>query len=268
MRMARPKAINYLIQTYARYAILSHTWLQKKPEIVFEDARIQEAGEQFKPSGVQPMESWKDSVISPKRSSECHLRGWTRSASIKTAPRSSKIHPFYVSLYPIHLRHLPLIPSLADMHLDRWFTRGWTLQELLAPKKIKFYNKLWDSLTTSENDKIMSSSSGRMMRQKRVTGFPTWRHGPWDCLANGMGGQANYYAWRGPRLLSKGVFNVSFSIAYGEGAQRAFFRLLEAILTAFSNPLDILNWPPSFDSADTRFAHAAFESGELPQSQP
>jgi hypothetical protein len=48
------------------------------------------------------------------------------------------------------------------------------------------------------------------------------------------------------RLLSDGETG-SFSIAYGEGAQRAFFRLLEAILTAFSNPLDILNWagPPS-----------------------
>jgi hypothetical protein len=57
----------------------------------------------------------------------------------------------------IYLANTITLP--ADMHLDRWFTRGWTLQELLAPKKIKFYNKLWDSLTTSKNDKTMSSSS-------------------------------------------------------------------------------------------------------------
>jgi hypothetical protein len=30
---------------------------------------------------------------------------------------------------------------------DLWFMRGWTLQELLAPKKIKFYLNTWCPLT-------------------------------------------------------------------------------------------------------------------------
>ena len=29
---------------------------------------------------------------------------------------------------------------------DEWFTRGWTLQELLAPKKVAFYNTEWEHL--------------------------------------------------------------------------------------------------------------------------
>ncbi len=36
--------------------------------------------------------------------------------------------------------------SLFDMGKDRWFTRGWTLQELLAPQKIIFYSKNWEPL--------------------------------------------------------------------------------------------------------------------------
>lgn len=29
-----------------------------------------------------------------------------------------------------------------------WFTRGWTLQELIAPKKLTFFNSKWKSLWT------------------------------------------------------------------------------------------------------------------------
>ncbi|KAJ8507201.1 hypothetical protein ONZ45_g10417 [Pleurotus djamor] len=36
--------------------------------------------------------------------------------------------------------------------VDEWFQRGWTLQELLAPERLKFYNKYWDPLTDDEYD--------------------------------------------------------------------------------------------------------------------
>lgn len=29
---------------------------------------------------------------------------------------------------------------------SRWFTRGWTLQELIAPPLVQFYDKKWTSL--------------------------------------------------------------------------------------------------------------------------
>lgn len=31
-----------------------------------------------------------------------------------------------------------------------WFTKGWTLQELLAPKEVEFYAKDWTILTTKQ----------------------------------------------------------------------------------------------------------------------
>jgi hypothetical protein len=30
----------------------------------------------------------------------------------------------------------------------KWFTRGWTLQELIAPKNVEFYNASWTFLGT------------------------------------------------------------------------------------------------------------------------
>lgn len=33
-----------------------------------------------------------------------------------------------------------------DLALARWFTRGWTLQELIAPVKLVFFIASWESL--------------------------------------------------------------------------------------------------------------------------
>ncbi|KAK5654620.1 hypothetical protein OQA88_6941 [Cercophora sp. LCS_1] len=33
---------------------------------------------------------------------------------------------------------------LSDLKRCRWFTRGWTLQELIAPEKVIFFNKSWN----------------------------------------------------------------------------------------------------------------------------
>src|SRR4051812_28056590 len=44
----------------------------------------------------------------------------------------------------------------AQFAASRWFTRGWTLQELLAPKSVVFYGRDWTWLGTrvSLSDKI------------------------------------------------------------------------------------------------------------------
>ena len=51
--------------------------------------------------------------------------------------------------------HLADTTSFRTLRQDPWFTRGWTLQELLAPRRIKFFEKSWRHVTLDSinNDK-------------------------------------------------------------------------------------------------------------------
>jgi hypothetical protein len=40
--------------------------------------------------------------------------------------------------------------TVANFGESRWFTRGWTLQELIAPLKVEFFSKEWQHLGTKD----------------------------------------------------------------------------------------------------------------------
>lgn len=140
--------------------------------------------------------------------------------------------------------------SLYDLPFDRWFTRGWTLQELLAPLRIKFYNKNWHPITDFPNDKIDTKE----MEGFREPEYSLQFHLLGDAVLAATGINMNHIRTFKPgfhepplpermRWISRrdttraedksysmmGIFGVSISVAYGEGAERAFFRLFKAI---------------------------------------
>ncbi|KAF8960779.1 hypothetical protein BDZ97DRAFT_2035612 [Flammula alnicola] len=207
----------------------------------------------------------------------------------------------------ICITYLADTASLDDMACDRWFTRGWTLQELLAlARRTKFYNQNWTRLNSGENDKesteLLQVVIVRGLKTRRGFGYalqnikypwvfrnpypnpskplplvegkglcgvtpdnhylqvieaatgitpqelsnftPGVGNGSTGGLARRMVCAANRTTTRGEdtAYALMGIFCVSFSIAYGEGADRAFFRLIEAIVTTFEEVSDILNW--------------------------
>ncbi|KAG2741385.1 hypothetical protein P692DRAFT_20866383 [Suillus brevipes Sb2] len=134
---------------------------------------------------------------------------------------------------------------IEDLKSEEWFTRGWTLQELLASRKIKFFNKDWQQLTEQDDDK--EDDTPLMTVLQEVTGIPES-----DLID----------FWPVPRYIDKrmtwaaqrkttraedvayslmGLFDVSLQIAYGEGGERAFGRLIEAIMQGGGDS-SVLNW--------------------------
>ncbi|KAF5368897.1 hypothetical protein D9758_002973 [Tetrapyrgos nigripes] len=49
----------------------------------------------------------------------------------------------YVYLHDIHRKGLHSVDTDVDISQSKWFSRGWTLQELVAPSKVKFFTEDW-----------------------------------------------------------------------------------------------------------------------------
>ncbi|KAK3637490.1 hypothetical protein LTR22_018213 [Elasticomyces elasticus] len=120
----------------------------------------------------------------------------------------------------------------------RWFSRGWTLQEMLASRKVNFFAEDWTPLgSLSEIAVLVSRATG--VPQKVLNGKRT----VFECSI------AQRLSWAASRTTTKtedtaycllGILDISLDLRYGEGDQ-AFARLQEAILKK-SSDLSVLAW--------------------------
>jgi hypothetical protein len=124
--------------------------------------------------------------------------------------------------------YLADVTSLKDFGASRWFTRGWTLQELIAPDSAIFFNKDWIEMGTKTS----------LVREIAIiTKIPIevllHQDGPKFSVAQIMSWAANRQTTRvedqGYCLL--GLFGVNMPMIYGEG-QKAFLRLQHEIIKA------------------------------------
>ncbi|PIL25319.1 hypothetical protein GSI_13208 [Ganoderma sinense ZZ0214-1] len=110
---------------------------------------------------------------------------------------------------------------------SRWFQRGWTLQELVAPLLVVFLSKDWKGLGTkeglAETIQEITSIDIEILTHKRALSD--------ESVANRMG-------WASRRETTRvedeaysllGIFDITMSTLYGEG-RYAFRRLQEEIL--------------------------------------
>lgn len=109
-----------------------------------------------------------------------------------------------------------------------WFSRGWTLQELVAPRKLVFYDNSWRAL----GDRVACKAA--IMQRTHIA---------FELLEGSRGVEtfsvAERMSWAGGRETTTpedsaycllGIFNVSMAMLYGEGAERAFRRLQDEII--------------------------------------
>ncbi|KAI6022063.1 glycosyltransferase family 20-domain-containing protein [Pisolithus marmoratus] len=113
-----------------------------------------------------------------------------------------------------------------------WFSRGWTLQELIAPKELEFFNKNWVSIGTKQ---------GLTSTLEDITRIPS------KVLRSGrvLGGSsvAQIMSWAADRTTTRvedraysllGLFDVNMPMLYGEGS-KAFQRLQWEIIRVSSD---------------------------------
>jgi hypothetical protein len=219
------------------YAILSHRWGEVAEEVSFEDIagnagkdksgyqKIRFCGEQAKRDNLQYF--WIDTCCINKANKAEHsvairsMFRWYRSAA-----------RCYVYLSDVSAlssgdeREARSLLWDSEFRNSQWFTRGWTLQELLAPRVVEFFSRNWRKLgdrvslksqiheITTIPPKVLEGSS---LFQFSVDERFRWRQNRHTKVKE----DAAY-------SLS-GIFDVDMAPVYGEGAEQAFGRLHDKI---------------------------------------
>jgi hypothetical protein len=241
--------------TIPAYAILSHCWGES--EVSFEDInlpgnvwmgklgakKIKYACEQSKRDGWDWV--WIDTCCIDKRSSAelseaiNSMYNWYEASQVCYAYLEDVFIPSESFKVPD-----ALITFQDLLKRSRWFTRGWTLQELIAPAQVVFYGKYWNSLGTRKALAERISDITRI--PKKILQEP---------LELEYASVAKRMSWAAGRQTTRvedvaycllGLFDVNMPLLYGEGT-KAFIRLQEEILKN-SDDQSIFAWDTQQDA--------------------
>lgn len=109
---------------------------------------------------------------------------------------------------------------------SRWFTRGWTLQELIAPAHVMFFDDNWKELGTrsSLRDAISATTSIQVnvLLGYNIKKFSIAQRMSWASRRTTTRSEDTAYCLMG-------LFEVNMPLLYGEGGN-AFIRLQEEII--------------------------------------
>jgi hypothetical protein len=219
------------------YAILSHTWGLDDEEVVFEDMtngagedkpgyeKIRFCGEQAKKNGLQHF--WVDTCCINK--GNYTELSHAINSMFRWYSNASRCYVYLVDVSNSTF-HKDKVSNQQSWELDlrksRWFTRGWTLQELLASKSVEFFSKEWEPLgdkgSLEQQIHEITGIAISAFRNVPLSQFNVEERLSWIELRHTKLEEDKAYS-----LL--GIFDVSMSLIYGEGEEKAFRRLREEI---------------------------------------
>ncbi|TRX90609.1 hypothetical protein FHL15_008582 [Xylaria flabelliformis] len=232
-----------------KYAILSHTWLRR------EEVTFQEWLKRDTDTSVQAKSGYAKILAACRLARESLLEWlWVdtncidKTSSAELAEAINSMYEWYreSAICYAYLSDVSTLPEPEnvlefnkELSRSRWWTRGWTLQELLAPGRVLFFTREWKLIC---NRTFLASEIGL------ITGISR------QYLLHGGTHPQRAYASEKMSWLSKrettriedmaycmlGLFDINMPLLYGEG-RKAFLRLQEEIIRV-SNDHTIFCW--------------------------
>ena len=229
------------------YAILSHTWRNEDEEVIFQDILNNNNNNNASTTTAKPgYQKVRNTCIRAAADGLDHV--WIDSCCIdktSSAELSEALNSMYywyqqAEVCYVYLVDVPSHSYRTMFARSKWFTRGWTLQELIAPSNMMFLSSDWREIGTKWD----------MSREiETITGIPeNILLGDDPSLAS----IAQRMSWAANRFTKKvedrayslmGLFGVNMPLLYGE-RESAFLRLQEEIMKG-SNDHSIFAWTTS-----------------------
>ncbi|KAG7427812.1 Vegetative incompatibility protein HET-E-1 [Fusarium oxysporum f. sp. raphani] len=204
------------------YTILSHTWEQE--EVLFQDmgrdtakskkgyAKLESCCRVARENGFEYI--WDDTCCIDK----------TSSAELSEAINSTYRYYQEASICYVYLADISTISEISN---SKWFTSGWTLQELIAPSSMIFFDKDWRELGTKIS--LVHVLSQRTNIPESIL---------CDSEELETTSIAQRMSWAADRVTTRkedgayslmGIFGINMPLLYGE-ADKAFYRLQVEIM--------------------------------------
>jgi len=221
------------------YAILSHTWGADKDEVTFKDL-TQGAGKN-KP-GYRKL-----SFCAEQAASDGLQFFWVDTCCIDKSS-SAELQEAINSMFQWYRRADKCYAHLSDVSIgdessrqtwksafrcSRWFTRGWTLQELLAPKSVVFFSVdgelLGDKLSLAQEIHDTTGISVQALEGRPLSQYSVDERLSWARNRETKREEDAAYS-----LL--GIFDIHMPLLYGEGREKAFIRLRKKIHSSIQTP--------------------------------
>ena len=224
-----------------QYAILSHRWGADRDEISFEDVLSSSSVELSHKKAFDKIKGFCKVALSEK----CRY-GWVdtccihKKDSVELSEAINSMYRWYQGS-KICIAYLEDVPQkqLTD---SEWFDRGWTLQELIAPRAVFFFDQGWNPIGT-KNDLVLELSRKTKIPEEVLNNTIK----PSACsVAQRMSWAANRRTTREEdRAYSlTGLFDVFMPMIYGE-REKAFLRLQQQIIQQ-SKDESIFVWDMEF----------------------
>jgi hypothetical protein len=218
------------------YAILSHTWTDGQ-ELTYNEllagtgtdkggyAKIRFCGERAAADGLEYF--WVDTCCIDKSTNDelstainsmfrwyhCAVKCYVYLTDVSVPEKVTNAEDFRISWEQAFRR-------------SRWFTRGWTLQELLAPASVEFFSRdgkrLGSRISLEQEIHDITGIPSRALRDQRLAAFSVEERMSWAAGRTTTLKEDKVYC-----LL--GIFGVFLSLIYGEGEDYATLRLKEEI---------------------------------------
>ncbi|KAM7202911.1 Heterokaryon incompatibility protein (HET) domain containing protein [Naviculisporaceae sp. PSN 640] len=226
------------------YTILSHTW-ESNSEVSFKDLEKPDTSTYSK-AGFHKIRNFVQ--LSHQRDGLEYY--WVdtccidKSSSAELSEAINSMFRWYAGSAVCYVYLSDLEPRQAESDIPdlghcRWLIRGWTLQELIAPRHVVFFDKEWNEI---------GDKHGLSEQLSSITGIPVE-------LLRGEASLSEYsvakrMSWASKRQTTRdediaycllGLFDITMHPLYGEGKKKAFRRLQRACIEQEGDP-SIFAW--------------------------